>query len=281
MIYFKSLEEVRAIREGGWRLGNILQTLKEAAKPGVSTIFIEDLANKMIAEIGGRTAFKNYPMGDGIYFPSTVCISINNEVVHGAAYPERIFQSGDIVDLDIGMEWPVDKKWRQKLNLPVNQYSKYGGFFTDTCLTVAIGPVSTAARRLLKVTRECLTRGLTAAQPGATINDIGRAVQDYAESHGYGVVRDLVGHGVGYFAHEKPDVVNFAIRPNSADNVTLKPGMVIAIEPMINIGTEDVIVADNDYTILTADNSLSAHFEHTVAILEDGNEVLTAPSDKS
>lgn len=275
MIYIKSADEIRIIKEGGRRLAAILARLISEVRPGVETSYIEDLANELIKETGGFSAFKNYPMGGGIYFPSTVCISINNEVVHGAAWPNRTIKAGDIVDLDIGMEWPITAELREKYKAPINKYSKHGGYFTDTCITVGAGKISQAAKKLLHVTKQCLDLGIKQAKPGQTLNDVARAIQDCAERHGYGVVRDLVGHGVGYYAHEKPDVFNFVISERSPENVVLRPGMVIAIEPMINIGDWRVDVADNDYTIITADDSLSAHFEHTVAITEKGNEILT------
>ena len=275
MVYIKTPAEIRTIKEGGRQLALILARLAVEAKPGVSTGYLEDLANELIEKIGGRSAFRNYPMGGGIFFPSTLCISINDEVVHGAAWPVRTLADGDIVDLDIGMEWPVAPELRKELKAPVNSLSKYGGFFTDTCVTVGVGRISPEARKLLQVTKQCLDLGIKAAKPGNTLNDIARAIQHCAEKNGYGVVRDLVGHGVGYFAHEKPDVFNFEIVEKSPENIVLRPGMVIAIEPMINAGTWRVTVADNDYTILTADGSLSAHFEHTVAITEKGNDILT------
>lgn len=275
MIYIKTLEEVRIIKEGGRRLAKILRRLADQTKPGMSTGELENLANKLITATGGYSAFKNYPMGGGIFFPSTVCISINNEVVHGSAWPSRIIQAGDIVDLDIGMEWPITSDLRQEFSAPVNSHSKHGGFFTDTCLTVGVGKISSSARKLLRITKESLDLGIKAAQAGQRINAIGRAVQQYTESHGYGVVRDLVGHGVGYLAHEGPDIFNFEIEENSPENVVLQVGMVIAIEPMINLGDWRVKVADNEYTILTMDDSLSAHFEHTLAITEQGPEILT------
>ena len=275
MVYIKSTEEIRAIREGGRRLSAILKRLLSEVKPGVDTEYLEDLANELIAKEGGRSAFKNYPMGGGILFPSTLCVSINDEVVHGAAYPVRKLKSGDIVDLDIGMEWPVDEALRKKYRLPVNSHSKNGGFFTDMCSTIGVGKISASAKKLLQVSHKCLELALKAVKPGNTINDIARAVSNCAESHGYGVVRDLVGHGVGYFSHEKPDVFNFEISERSAENVVLRPGMVIAIEPMINEGDWRVEIAENDYTVLTADGSLSAHFEHTVAVTESGGDVLT------
>lgn len=275
MVYIKSTEEIRAIREGGRRLSAILKRLLSEAKPGVDTEYLEDLANELIVKEGGRSAFKNYPMGGGIIFPSTLCVSINDEVVHGAAYPIRKLKSGDIVDLDIGMEWPVDEALRKKYKLPVNSHSKNGGFFTDMCATIGVGKISSNAKKLLQVSHKCLELAIKAVKPGNTINDIARAVSGCAESHGYGVVRDLVGHGVGYFSHEKPDVFNFEISERSPENIVLRPGMVIAIEPMINEGDWRVEIAENDYTVLTADGSLSAHFEHTVAITENGCEILT------
>lgn len=275
MIYLKTANEIKIIKEGGRRLAVILKRLTGEVKPGVSTAYLEDLANDLVTATGGYSAFKNYPMGGGIFFPSTLCISINDEVVHGAAWPNRLIMAGDIVDLDIGMEWPATAELRTKFKSPLNPHSKHGGFFTDTCVTVGAGKISSVARKLLQVTRECLDLGIKAAKPGGTLNDIARAVQGHAESHGYGVVRDLVGHGVGYLAHEKPDVFNFEIKEKSPENVVLKPGMVIAIEPMINFGDWSVKIAANHYTVLTEDGSLSAHFEHTVAITNSGCEILT------
>ncbi len=276
MVYLKTKAEIKVIRSGGQILAAILQALIKETKPGVSTASLEDLANRLITAAGGYSAFKNYPMGGGIFFPSTLCVSINNEVVHGAALPDRIIQAGDIVDLDIGMEWPITPELQAKMGAPLNPHSKHGGYFTDMCATVGAGKISHEAKKLLSVTQECLAAGIAQVKPGNTLNDIGRAISRIALRHGYGVVRDLVGHGVGYLAHEEPDVCNFEIRQNSPDNLVLKPGMVIAIEPMINIGDWRVDVADNGYTIVTADDSLSAHFEHTVAVTEDGYEILTA-----
>ncbi|MFA5155344.1 MAG: M24 family metallopeptidase [Patescibacteria group bacterium] len=275
MIRLKTPDEIRVIREGGRRLALVLARLASEVKPGVRTDYLEDLANHLIIEAGGRSAFKDYPMGGDIFFPSTLCVSLNDEVVHGAALPPRAIAAGDIVDLDIGMEWPVTPEARREFKAPLNPFSKHGGFFTDTCLTIGAGSISASARKLLKVTQECLALGVKAAQPGNTLNDIARAIQGHAERHGYGVVRDLVGHGVGYFIHEQPDVFNFEISEKSPENIVLEPGLVIAIEPMINAGGWAVKMADNDYTVLTADGSLSAHFEHTVAITASGNEILT------
>ncbi len=275
MIYLKKPEEIRIIKEGGRRLSLILQRLLKETRPGVETEYLEDLANKLIEDAGGAPAFKNYPMGGGLFFPSSLCVSINNEVVHGSSLPNRLIKEGDIVDLDIGMEWPVNDELKKEFKAPLNSYSKNGGFFTDMCATVGVGKISKDAKKLLEVSKECLQKAIGQVKAGHRINDIARAVEKHADKYGYGVVRDLVGHGVGYFAHEKPDVFNFEIPENSPDNVLLQEGMVIAIEPMINAGTWKVKMAKNDYTILTADNSLSAHFEHTVLVTKDGFEILT------
>ncbi len=276
MIYIKKPEEIEIIREGGRRLSAILRELVANTKAGANTGDLENLANEMIEAAGGFSAFKNYPMGGGIFFPSTVCVSINNEVVHGSALPSRVIKSGDIVDLDIGMEWPITSELRERFKAPINPHSKHGGYFTDMCTTVAVGDIGAEAIKLLTVTSKCLLEAIKQVKPGNKINDIARAVSSLAKKHGYGVVRDLVGHGVGYLAHEAPDVFNFEIRENSPENIVLKPGMVIAIEPMINAGGWQIKIADNGYTILTADDSLSAHFEHTVAVTETGVRILTA-----
>jgi methionyl aminopeptidase len=275
MVYIKTKEEIAVISQGGKILGDILKTLGKMVKPGVNTEDIEKEAVRLIEESGGRPAFLNYDMGDDIYFPSAVCASLNDEVVHGSALPGRVLKSGDIIDLDIGMEWPVDLSIRAKIGAPVNKFSLAGGFYSDTCATFPVGKISQEAKKLLKISRQCLEEAIKKIKPGNTLNDIGRTVQFIAETNGYGVVRDLVGHGVGYLAHEDPNVCNYAIPERSADNLVLKEGMVIAVEPMINLGTWKVKVADNDYTILTADGSLSAHFEHTIAVTKDGCEVLT------
>ena len=276
MVYIKSATEISIIREGGRRLAAILSLLLKEVKPGASTSSLEALANKLIVEAGGASAFKDYPMGSGIFFPSTLCVSINNEVVHGSALPDRIIKSGDIVDLDFGMEWPATPELQEEWQAPVNSHSPHGGFYTDMCATVGAGKISADAKKLIKVTRECLDLGIRQAQPGNTINDIARAVSSHAAKYGYGVVRDLVGHGVGYEPHEEPDVFNFVIKENSSENLVLKPGMVIAIEPMINEGDWRVKVASNGYTVLTRDNSWSAHLAPTVAITEKGPQILTS-----
>jgi methionyl aminopeptidase len=276
MIYLKTKEEIEAIRQGGKLLANILKTLLKEVKPGKRTADLENMARYLISKAKAVPAFLNYPMGGNIYFPSALCVSINNEVVHGSALPDREIKNGDIVDLDIGMEWPLDKKTRDKLGVFANPHSQNGGYFTDMCATIGAGKISQEAKKLITTTRKCLEAAISQAKPGNYINDIAKAVEMIALKKNYGVVRDLVGHGVGYFPHEAPDVFNYQISNNSKENVRLEPGMVIAIEPMINSGSYQIKIAKNGYTIITADDSLSAHFEHTVAITENGPQILTA-----
>ena len=276
MIYIKTKEEINILRQGGKILADILNKIADKVKPGVSTPELEEEAIKLIIQAGGSPAFKDYDMGDGIFFPTALCTSINNEVVHGPALPGRILKSGDIIGLDIGMEWPVQtKKEADNNNRPFNSLSANGGFFTDTCRTVGVGKISSEAKKLLRVTQQALNIGLSKAIAGNTLNDIGKAVEIYVKKNGFTVVRDMVGHGVGYCAHEDPNVFNFEIGENSPENEPLEAGMVIAIEPMVNRGKYGVKMAKNGYTVLTSDNSLSAHFEHSVAILDKGNLIIT------
>jgi methionyl aminopeptidase len=275
MIYLKNREEIEVISQGAKILADILKHILSLVKPGASTAYIEKIAEEMIIEAGGRPAFKNYPLGGGIFFPSTVCASINNEVVHGSTLPDRLIKAGDIVDLDIGMEWPISQDIRDKYNLVKNKHSKLGGFYTDTCATVGAGKTAKSALKLMKVCQESLDKAISLVKPGVYLNEIGMVIERKAKEAGYSVVKDFVGHGLGYFAHEAPDIYNYNIGRNSSSNIKLEEGMVIAIEPMINLGAEDIKIADNGYTVLTEDDSLSAHFEHTIAVLEKGAKVLT------
>jgi methionyl aminopeptidase len=277
MIYYKTKEEIEILRQGGKILAEILDKIARAVKPGISTELLEEIAVFSITQAGGAPAFKDYDMGDGIFFPSALCVSVNNEVVHGSAIPGRLLKSGDIVGLDIGMQWPIQTKEEAlKNNRPFNTYSDGGGFFTDTCKTVPVGKISAEAQRLLKVTKQSLAIGISKAIAGHTLNDIGLAIESYVRKNGYTVVEDMVGHGVGYFAHESPNVFNFEIGEDDSENMVLEPGMVIAIEPMVNQGKFSIKISKNDYTVLTSDGLLSAHFEHSVAILEKGNLVITS-----
>ncbi len=271
----KGDEEIAIIREGGKTLANILDKTLAMVKPGVTTKELEDFANFEIEKAGGRPAFKDYPMGPDLNFPSALCTSINEEVVHGPAIPARELKSGDIISVDVGMEWPYNTSADMKKKYKTNPHSLGGGYYTDMSKTVAVGKISQEAKHLLKITKDCLSAGINAARAGNSLNDIGVAVESVAKKHNYGVVRDLVGHGVGHEVHEKPDVFNYAIGNDNLYNLKLKSGMVIAIEPMITMGSHRVKEGRDGVSIVTADNLLSAHFEHTISITDSDPVILT------
>ncbi len=275
MIKIKSKEEIKVLSIGGQILADILDDLLKEIKPGISTAYLERLANEKIFQAGGRPAFLNYPLPDNIFFPSALCVSINEEVVHGSALPDRILKSGDIVDLDIGMEWPVKEEIREKHNLVKNLHSKLGGFYTDTCKTIGVGKISKEASLLLKVTKESLYRAIEITREGVYLDQIGKEIEKVIKPYNFGIVKDFVGHGLGYSAHEPPDIFHYQINPQSPSNIELKEGMVIAIEPMINLGSEEVKMSDNGYTALTLDGKISAHFEHSLVVLKDKCQILT------
>lgn len=271
MIIFKTKEEIELIREGGKLLGKILDELVGQVKPGISAADLEKIAVRLISEAGGRPSFKGYVAGSGIDpFPTALCTSINNEVVHGPAVASRILKEGDIIGIDVGMEYPIVKKE----GFPQNKYSKLGGYYTDMAKTVAVGKISKEAQNLINTTKECLELAIKQIKPGNKLRDIGRVVSKHAEAQGFSVVRDLVGHGVGVKVHEEPKIPNYEIKSREYD-IELTPGMVIAVEPMINIGSYKIKTGDDEMTFETADGSLSAHFEHTIAVTEDGCDVLT------
>ncbi|MFH1145766.1 MAG: type I methionyl aminopeptidase [bacterium] len=241
------------LRAGGKKLGKILEQVASEAKQGVSTKALSDLADKLILEAGGEPAFIGYGQPP---YPTALCTSVNDVVVHGIPSSARILNEGDIVGLDIGI--------------------RYDGFYTDAAVSVAVGKVSLEAERLLAVTKEALRRGLAEAKPNKRIGDIGAVVQQLVEKEGFNVVRDLSGHGVGLAVHEDPPVPNFG-RPGTG--LKLREGLVLAIEPMVNVGRHKVETAENQWDVLTADRSLSAHFEHTVLVTGKWPEpvVLTDP----
>lgn len=246
MIEYKSDKEVALIRESGRITAQTLDLLERSVRPGISTLELDRIAEDFIRSAGAVPAFKGYKG-----FPRTVCISVNNEVVHGIP-GNRKLKDGDIVGLDMGVIWK--------------------GWYSDSARTVAVGSISEDARRLLDVTRDSLMRGIERCIAGNHLSDIGAAVQQHAEAHGYSVVRDLVGHGIGRALHEEPQVPNYG-RPGHG--LKLRPGLVIAIEPMVNVGDFKVAILPDKWTIVTEDGSLSAHFEHTVAITGDGPRILT------
>jgi len=257
----KTEAEIKQIKAGGQIMGRILSQLSKMCKPGVTTFEIDAAAEKMIVEAGGRPSFKGYKTHKSEPpFPCTICASLNHELVHGRAKKDVFLKDGDILSIDIGMEWPYHKGEK--------------GYFTDTAITVPVGKIPEKTKELLRVTRESLEVGIRAVKPGNSVADIGKAIENYVKSQGkYGIIRDLVGHGVGYAVHEDPRIPNFYDR--STESWVLKPGMVIAIEPMIALGHYGISISDDGWTIEMADKSLCAHFEHTVVITKNGNEVAT------
>lgn len=247
----KTPEEIEIIGEGGKILHDILYATAGLVKPGVSTWELDDFADKAIVRASGRPSFKNY--GDRRNpFPAALCTSINDVVVHGMPSRGAILKSGDIIGLDIGME--------------------YKGLYTDTAITVPVGNISDMAKKLIDTTKKSLAAAIAQAKAGNRIGDIACATQSVAEAAGFSVVRDLVGHGVGYDVHEEPSVPNYG---KKAQGIKLMEGMVIAIEPMLCEHDYFVILDDDGWTIRTKDRGLSAHFEHTVAITKHGARILT------
>ena len=246
MVYYKTEDEIALIKESGEILGKAHGEVAKEIKPGIKTSKLDKIAEEYIKDHGGVPSFKNY---NG--FPYSLCISLNENVVHG--FPSDIeLKEGDIVSIDCGVF--------------------YKGFHSDSAYTYPIGDVSKEKTELLKVTKESLYKGIEQAVAGNRIGDIGYAVQHYVESYGYSVVRELVGHGLGKDLHEAPEVPNYGKRGHGSK---IRSGLVIAIEPMVNLGKKNVVQESDGWTIRTADRKPSAHFEHTVAIFEDKTEILT------
>ncbi len=254
MIHLKTSEEIAVMAEGGKILKEILQNLAQAVRPGVTTAEIDKLARELVLSWATKIPEAKISSSFCGYrgFPGFVCISVNEEVVHGIPSPEKVLNEGDIVGLDFGIV--------------------YQGFHTDSALTVPVGKISKSTEKLLRVTQEALEFGIQEAVIGQTVGDIGQAVQKHAEKNGFGVVKELVGHGVGRKLHEEPYVPNYG---RKGEGELLREGMVIAIEPMITAGRPAVEIASDGWTYKTKDGSLSAHFEHTVAITKKGPKVLT------
>jgi methionyl aminopeptidase len=248
MIQLKSVREIELMSLGGKILGETIQKLRESVRPGMSTADLDHTAEQFIRSHAGATpAFK------GLYgFPGSICTSINDEIVHGIPSKKRVLREGDIVSIDVGVG--------------------YRGFYTDSAVTVPVGAVDAKTQRLLDVTAQALDAGIAAARVGNHIGDIGAAVQTVVENAGFSVVRDLVGHGIGVEFHEEPQVPNYG-KPKRREK--LVPGLTLAIEPMVNVGGPGTRTLSDRWTIVTADKSRSAHFEHTVAITENGTKVLT------
>ncbi len=248
MITRKSAREIEIMRHAGAIVARAHQAVKKAVKPGITTQEIDAIVDEVIKNEDATPSFKGYGG-----FPGSACTSVNEEIVHGIPSPKRTLKSGDIFKVDIG--------------------AIYKGYHGDSAWTYAVGEISQEAKELMQVTHDSLFEGLKYAVAGNRITDISHAIQTYAESHGYSVVRDFVGHGVGKTLHESPQIPNYG---PPGKGPTLKPGMTLAIEPMINQGLKDIKVLDDGWTAITQDKSLSAHYEHTVLITEDAPVILTA-----
>ena len=247
MVVLKTGRELKIMREACRISAGALKIAGSAVEPGVTTAEIDKIAEDYIRSQGGVPNFKNY---EG--YPATACISINNEVIHGIPSDKRRIVEGDIVSIDLG--------------------AMFDGYHGDNAATFACGDVSSEAKRLMEVTHDALYKGIGVAVVGGRIGDIGHAVQSYVEANGFSVVRQFVGHGVGTHLHEAPEVPNFGAQGHG---IRLMPGMTIAIEPMVNIGKPEVKIMPDGWTTLTRDGSLSAHFEHTIAITPDGPQIMT------
>jgi methionyl aminopeptidase len=256
MIVRKNQAELEKMRAAGLLVFQVLDSLKKMVAEGVSTHDLEVAAEKMIAEGGARAAFKGYPNpAAGTKFPYVLCVSVNDEIVHGMPSQKKILKSGDIVSIDTGVQ----------LN----------GYYGDSAITVAVGQISEEAQRLIDVTRESLELAIDKVRPGNRLFDICGTVERHVTSNGFTVVREFVGHGIGTQMHEEPQIPNYIDRRN--ENPRLKEGMVLAIEPMVNAGAAGSRVKPDKWTAVTEDGKYSAHFEHTVAVTADGPWVLTRP----
>jgi methionyl aminopeptidase len=251
MALVKDPWELTLMRQSGKRLAEVVALLREAIRPGVSTGELDELAEREIRKRSGVPSFKGYTAGGDIPFPATICASPNEQVVHG--FPDdRALQEGDIVSIDVGLV--------------------YAGYHADCAFTAPVGQVSDAVRQLLDETERSLYEGIARATPGNRIGDIGHAIQSHIEPRGFGIIQDFVGHGIGRSLHETPSVPNFGV-PGRGQ--LLKEGMCIAIEPMVTLGSHEVEMLEDGWTVVTLDGSLAAHFEHTIAVTPRGPEILT------
>jgi methionyl aminopeptidase len=253
MVTIKRPEEVARMRHAGKILVEVLRVLEGELRPGVSTGDLDVIAERMIRDAGAIPSFLGYGGSrHTIPFPGSICVSINDEVVHGIPSPKRRINAGDVVGLDIGCIWE--------------------GWHADTARTFAVGPASERITRLIDAARRGMEAGIAAAVPGNRLGDVGAAIQAIADEHGYGIVRHLVGHGIGTAMHEDPQVPNYG---RAGTGMRIEAGMCFAIEPMFNLGDDDVALLRDGWTVVTADGSISAHFEDTIAITPSGPEVLT------
>lgn len=253
----KTSQEITLMRQGGRILARALARVVEHVDVGVSLKQLDEYAQRYLTEAGGHLAFRGYGGSHGAPpYPATLCASVNDEVVHGIGTRDIVLRQGDIVGLDLGVRYPAKK-----------------GLYTDMAVTVGVGKISPEATQLMSVTQEALAQGIALVRDGQDLKNISKEIQSVAQAHGYGVIRDLAGHGIGYALHEDPPIFNYDER--SAPRFILKEGMTICIEPMITMGTWRVKVDSDGWTIRTEDGSLAAHFEHTILVTAQGSEILT------
>jgi len=247
MIHLKSAKEIEIMRGASKIVAEVLLELRETIREGATTADVDKLAEDLTLKKKAQPAFKGYRG-----FPASLCISVNDQVVHGIPSPKRVLKNGDIVGLDFGVI--------------------YNGYYGDAAMTVAIGQIPAEVERLVKVTEQCLYKAIEQAIPGNFISDISAAVQKLADANNYGIVREFCGHGIGRSLHEDPPVLNYV---QNGKGAKIKSGLVLAIEPMINLGSDKVKVLEDGWTVITADGKPSAHFEHTIAVTPQGPEILT------
>ncbi|PIR47572.1 type I methionyl aminopeptidase [Candidatus Uhrbacteria bacterium CG10_big_fil_rev_8_21_14_0_10_50_16] len=253
MALIKSTHDIESLRRGGKILSDALGAAVKAVKPGVTMRELDKIAEDSMRKAGAEPSFLDYTAGGDTPFPATVCISRNEEVIHGPGDRDIALREGDIVGLDIGC-------W-------------YEGLCTDMAITVPVGEVTTDARSLMNVTKMSLQKGIEAAKAGKKLQTISQAIENTIKPHGYGIVTSYLGHGVGHAVHEDPMVPNFV--SSQFDNPKLRVGMVLALEPMVTLGSEELTLADDDWSAITVDGSIAAHFEQTIVITETGAEILT------
>ncbi|MEK7647037.1 MAG: type I methionyl aminopeptidase [Patescibacteria group bacterium] len=248
----KTENELLILREGGKRLAQILHKISEKVAPGVSTSELNEYAEELIRSAGGAPSFKGYSTGGARFpYPAVLCTSINDEIVHAIPGP-RTLKDGDIIGLDIGMRWD--------------------GLYTDTAITVPVGVIDKESQKLIEVTKASLAKGIAALHAGCRLGDVGSAIHSYVKDHGFDVVRELVGHGVGKAVHENPEVPNWG---RAGFGELIKEGTVLALEPMVVLGSPRIKLGKDGWAWLTADGARSAHFEHTVVVAKNGAEILT------
>ncbi len=250
MIRLKNREELKRMRAAGRVVSEVLMRLEEEAKEGVTTWELNEIAERMCATGGFKPAFKGYAN-----YPASVCFALNEEIVHGIPSKEKVLKDGDIVGIDFGV--------------------LLGGYYADSAITVAVGKIRPVAEKLLRVTKDSLYRGIDMVRSSNRVLDISKEIQTYVENEGFSIVRDFVGHGIGRELHEEPQVPNFIPPNGKGGGIRLRSGMVMAIEPMVNEGSEKTKILEDGWTAVTYDGKLSAHFEHTVALTDNGPEILT------